>query len=109
MQLRPFVRALSPARCAVFFGLLALAPAPARAEAPLAIEEAVRLTLANNELAQKAPLRIEVAEGQLERARAAFLPSLDVGGTIMLRPVSPVFSPGASLSLTMPLITPSAF
>jgi len=41
----------------------------------------VKLALANNERALKAPLRVEAAEGQLERARAAFLPTLTAGGT----------------------------
>jgi len=56
-------------------------PALARAEALLELEEAVRLALAHNERALRAPLRIKAAEGQLARARAAFLPSLDAGGS----------------------------
>src|SRR6266567_8659348 len=40
----------------------------------LRIEDAVHLALQNNERARKAPLRVEVAEGQLDRARDAFFP-----------------------------------
>ena len=68
------------------FALFALTAAlarttPAAAEGPLTLEDAVKLALANNERALKAPLRVEAAEGQLERARAAFLPTLTAGGT----------------------------
>jgi outer membrane protein TolC len=48
----------------------------ARADGQLTIEDAVKLTLATNPRSLKAPLRVEVAEGQLDRARAAFLPTL---------------------------------
>lgn len=47
----------------------------------MSLEEAVRLSLANNERALKAPLRVEVAEGGLDRARTAFLPTLAAVGT----------------------------
>src|SRR5689334_9803530 len=66
---------------ALLFGLLALAPGQARADAPLAIEEAVRLTLANNELSLKAAFRVDAADGQLDKARAAFLPTLALSGS----------------------------
>jgi len=59
---------------------LALARA-ARAEGPLTLEDTVKLALANNERALKAPLRVRAAEGQLERARAAFLPTITAGGS----------------------------
>src|SRR5689334_13313292 len=78
------VRAL--ASCAFLLIPLLLSDA-AHAEEPLRIEEAVRLALANNERAQKAPLRVEAAEGQLDSARAAFLPTLKAGGSAALTPV----------------------
>jgi outer membrane protein TolC len=52
----------------------------ARAEAQLTIEDAVKMALSTNERSLKTPLRIEAAEGQLERARTAFLPSLVASG-----------------------------
>ncbi|MBL8606283.1 MAG: TolC family protein [Myxococcales bacterium] len=60
---------------------LALSPRRAAAQeaAPLRMEDAVQLALANNERAKKAPLRVEQAAGQLERARDAFFPTLSAG------------------------------
>src|SRR5690349_9063351 len=102
MHARRFARALVHA-----LGLVAIAPAPARAEPPLAIEDAVRMTLANNELALKAPLRVEAADGQLDRARAAFLPTLTIGGTGALKSTpdrnGKVFSTNGNLTLSLPL------
>ena len=60
---------------------LALSPARVRGEAQLTLESAVRDALSNNERARKAPLRIMAAQGQLERSRASFLPSLNASGT----------------------------
>ena len=62
-------------------GVLVFLPVVAWAEKPLTIDQAVHLALTNNERAIKAPLRVEVAKGQLERARAAFLPTMVAGGT----------------------------
>lgn len=92
---------------------LLLAPARARGDAPLTIEEAVRLSLANNESAQKAPLRVDAAQGQLERARAAFLPTLTAVGSGQLKATEDkagrVFSAGGSITLNQPILNASAF
>jgi outer membrane protein TolC len=78
-------RCYPPGRVAVpvFIAAVAAAmlPGVARAEGPLSMEEAVRLALANNERSLKAPLRVATAEGQLDRARAAFFPTIAAGGT----------------------------
>ena len=58
------------------FSALVLLPAGVRAEGPLSLEEAVRLSLAYNERSLKAPLRVEVAEGGLDHARSAFLQAI---------------------------------
>jgi outer membrane protein TolC len=98
--------------CALSLGL-ALAPAEARAEAPLSLEDAVTLALSTNERAQKAPLRVEAAQGQLERARAAFLPTLTATGTGALRSIEDrngrVLSGGGALTLNQPLLNLPAF
>ena len=51
--------------------VVGLAPRVAAAEG-LKLEDAVRLALQNNERAKKAPLRVNVADASLERARDAF-------------------------------------
>ena len=98
--------------CALSLGL-ALAPAEARAEAPLSLEDAVTLALSTNERAQKAPLRVEAAQGQLERARSAFLPSLVATGNGTLRSVEDrngrALSGGGNLTLNQPLLNLPAF
>lgn len=89
-----------------------LFPQPAHAEEPLGLEEAVRLALANNERSLKAPLRVKAAEGQLMRARAAFLPSLGVNGSGTLASTEDRagsrWSASGSLSLQQPLLNLSA-
>jgi outer membrane protein TolC len=95
------------------FGLaLSWSSARARAE-PLKLEDAVRLALVNNERGQKAPLRVEVAEGQLDRARDAFFPTLVASGSSVYRPDLPPNSPNLTTSgavvLTQSLLSPSAF
>ena len=75
MTVRWLVRAL-------FSSVFLLAPVAARADGPpLSLEDAVKLSLAYNERSLKAPLRVEVAEGGLDKARTAFLPSLTGLGT----------------------------
>lgn len=105
MQVRRLVYALSLS--------LALAPATARAEAPMGLEEAVNLALANNERALKAPLRVEAAQGQLERARAAFLPTLVASGTGQLRSIEDrsgrALAGSGNLTLNQPLVNLPAF
>ena len=86
-------------------------PATVRAEG-LTLENAVRLALRNNERAQKAPLRVEVAEGQLERARDSFFPTLSATASSTFRPdVKAGTNPTSSgaLTLTQPLLNPSSF
>lgn len=96
----------------LFAFLAVLWPAAAAAEGPLRLEDAVRLALQNNERAQKAPLRVEVADGQLDRARDAFFPTLAAQGSSVFRPdaagrSNPTNS--GTLTLTQPLLNPSAF
>lgn len=97
--------------------LAALAPlvwaSPAEAQEQLKIEDAIRLALQNNERAQKAPLRIEAAEGQKDRARTAFLPSLSANGSGTWRATEDrsgrSTTTNGTVTLTQPLLTPSAF
>lgn len=75
--------------CSIWLCCLAslLVPLPeARAQAQLSLEEAVREALTHNERALKAPLRVTAAEGQLTRARSAFLPTLNASATGTLSP-----------------------
>lgn len=85
----------------------------AGAEEPLRLEQAVRSALENNERARRAPLRVEQAEGQLERARGAFLPSLTAGGTGQYRLQEDRSgrntTSSGTLTLTQPILAPSAF
>jgi outer membrane protein TolC len=93
------------------FSLVLLWPSAGWADG-LTLEDAVRLALQNNERAHKAPLRIEVAESQLERARDAFLPTLSVSASSTLRPDVKAGSNPASngaLTLNQPLLNPSAW
>jgi len=92
------------------FVLVLVCPGVASADA-LRLEDAVRLALQNNERAKKAPLRVEVASAQVERARDAFLPSLTASGSSTYRPDarSPNPSTNGALTLTQPLLNPSAF
>lgn len=89
-----------------------LFPPAAHADEPLGLEEAVRLALANNERSRKAPLRVKAAEGQLERARAAFLPSLGVNGNGALAATEDRngsrFSGSGNLTLQQPILNLSA-
>ena len=101
-------RLLSIALCAL---ALSTGVSPASAEG-LALEAAVRLALSKNERAMKAPLRVAVADAQLERARDAFLPSLTAQGSGTLRPEvrgSNNLSTNAGVTLSQPLLNPSAF
>jgi outer membrane protein TolC len=91
---------------------LFLMPGAARAEAPLGMEDAVRLALANNERALKAPLRVEAAEGQLDKARTAFLPTLTAQGQGTLHTLDKnnrVVSGQGTLQLQQPLVNLSSF
>ncbi|HYQ16680.1 MAG TPA: TolC family protein, partial [Polyangiaceae bacterium] len=78
----------------------------------LTLENAVKLAQQNNERAKKAPLRVEVAEGQLDRARDSFFPTLTASGTSTYRPEARAGTNPAStgsLTLNQPLLSPSSF
>jgi outer membrane protein TolC len=91
----------------------AAAPAAAAPDKQLNLEDAIRLALTNNERAQKAPLRVETADGQLDRARTAFYPSLTANGAGTWNSVTDksgrAITTNGTVTLTQPLITPSAF
>lgn len=80
---------------------------------PLRLEDAIRLAMTNNERARKIPLRVEAAQGQLERSRTAFFPSLTAGGTGTLQDTADKtgrqLSTNGTLTLAQPLLNPSAF
>jgi outer membrane protein TolC len=94
------------------FALALLSPGTVFAEG-LKLEDAVRLALQNNERAQKAPLRVEVAEGQLDRARDAFFPTLVANGTSTDKPnpsgQTPALTHAGTVTLSQPLLNPSSF
>lgn len=73
---------------------------------PLRLEDAVRAALAANERSLKAPLRVEAAEGSLDRARASFLPNLVLGAQASVLPKTGATS---SLTLSQTILSPSAF
>ena len=90
-----------------------LSPAPALAQEQLRMEDAIRLALTNNERAHKAPLRVETAEGQVDRARTAFFPSLSGTGSGTWRATEDrtgrSTTTSGAVTLTQPLLNPSAF
>lgn len=78
----------------------------------LTLEAAVKLALLNNERAKKAPLRVQVAESQLERARDGYLPTLTASGSTTYRPEARAGNnptSNAALTLNQPLLSPSFF
>jgi len=83
------------------------------AAAGFTIEDAVRLALQNNERARKAPLRVEIADGQLDRARDAFFPTIIGSGVGTYKPDpgprAPNTTTSGALTLSQPLLNPSAF
>ncbi|MDB4933826.1 MAG: outer rane efflux protein [Labilithrix sp.] len=88
-------------------------PSPARAQEQLRMEDAIRLALANNERAQKAVVRVETAEGQVDRARTAFFPSLTANGSGTWRATEDrtgrSTTTNGTVTLTQPILVPSAF
>jgi outer membrane protein TolC len=92
---------------------IGLTSASAGAQEQLRMEDAIRLALTNNERAQKTPLRVETAEGQVDRARTAFFPSLTAGGsgTFLATPdrSGRSVTTNGTVTLSQPLLTPSAF
>ncbi|HVH41393.1 MAG TPA: TolC family protein, partial [Labilithrix sp.] len=95
----------------VLFG--ALVSHRARADEALRLEQAVRSALENNERARKAPLRVEQAGGQLDRARGAFFPTLSAAGAGQYRLQEDrsgrSTTSSGTVTLSQPLIAPSAF
>ena len=65
---RPLTWSGIPVGLGIVAAILAI-QGPAGAEEALRIEDAIRLALTNNERAQKAPLRVETADGTLTRIR----------------------------------------
>lgn len=86
---------------------------PAQAQEVLRLDQAVRAALENNERARKAPLRIEQASGQLERARGAFLPTLSATGSGQYRlredRSGRNTTSSGTITLSQPILAPSAF
>ncbi len=85
----------------------------AQAQEVVRIDQAVRAALDNNERARKAPLRVEQAEGQKERARGAFFPTLTAGGTGQYRLQEDRSgrntTSSGTITLSQPILAPSAF
>ncbi|RYZ66468.1 MAG: TolC family protein, partial [Proteobacteria bacterium] len=101
------------ALAAITISILTLVPGRASA-AGLRLEEALRLAMEHNERAAQAKLRIDAAEGSVIRARAAFLPSLTVGGTASASDQradrgQDTWSTSGNASLSQPLIAPSSW
>ena len=86
---------------------------PARAQEALKMEDAIRMALQNNERALKAPYRVETAEGQLDRSRTAFYPTLTAGGSSTWNATEDrsgrSITTTGTVTLTQPLLNPSAF
>ena len=86
---------------------------PARAEEALKMEDAIRMALQNNERGLKAPLRTETAEGQLDKSRTAFFPTLTAAGSSVWSATDDrsgrALTTSGTLTLTQPIVNPSAF
>jgi outer membrane protein TolC len=68
-------------------GAFILAPAPILAqEDVLSLEAAIRLALANNERALAADERVAAADSRVTKARAFFMPTVNVSGSYTRRP-----------------------
>lgn len=100
----------------LFAGWVAGAPASA-GDRPLRLDEAVQLALARSESAKIADEQINVAHAAVERARAGFLPFLQINANEALRPSSTDRS-GVAISgkagtatatLTQPLVNAPAW
>jgi outer membrane protein TolC len=109
----PTARASWLARSALAFALCVAAAAARASEPPLTLQAAIDLALANNERALKAPPRVEVAVGGLDRARSAFLPTLTAAGNGGWSSTADRngrnFAGDGSLTLNQPLVSPAAF
>jgi outer membrane protein TolC len=84
---------------------------PARAEG-LKLDEAIRQAIGNNERARIAALRVDIAAGQRERARAPFLPTVNFTGSSLVNAYADRtgsrWTHAAALTATQPLLAPSA-
>lgn len=77
---------------------------------PMTIEQAVKLALTKNERVQIADLNVVVADAAVTRAWVSFLPVLQAGASDTVRPRdTPVNVAQAQVSLSQPLIDPTAF
>ncbi|MFO0611821.1 MAG: TolC family protein [Polyangiaceae bacterium] len=78
----------------------------------LTLRRAIDLSRENNERARAAELRVEVAEGQVQSARGAFLPTLTLGlsgtGNARSDRNGDNFSGSGTVTLRQPLLKPSA-
>jgi outer membrane protein TolC len=99
--------------CASVGCIVLVSASSARADGPLTLDEAVRTALASNERALKASYRVEAADGQLGRARSAFLPTLVASGNGTLHATADRsgrhLSSGGSLTLNVPILNLSSF
>jgi outer membrane protein TolC len=97
-------------RVLVGFTLVVASATAAHADEPLTLDQALRLALTRNERSAIADLEIATAEASVARARVAFLPGLNASGNDTLHPIdTPKNTANGSLTLTQPLIVPSAF
>ncbi|MCL2722874.1 MAG: TolC family protein [Polyangiaceae bacterium] len=82
-------------------------------DSPLRLEDAIKVALSYNERALKAPLRVDTATGQLDRARTAFFPSLTAAGSTQWRATEDSanrnFTHAGTVTLSQPVLNPSAF
>jgi len=94
----------------VFCAALVVA-APAYADAPLTLDQAVQLALSHNERAGIAALDVTVAQAGVARARAAFLPVLNATNNDTYAPFdkAPRTSARATATVTQPLFVASAW
>lgn len=70
----------------LLFFSLSVSPAGRADEAPLTLEEAVRLAVTRNERALASGERLEAAEARVSKARAVFFPDVEVSGAWTHRP-----------------------
>ena len=98
------------ARVSVGLVLVVAMATPAHADDTLTLDQAIHLALTRNERSAIADLEIVTAEASVARARVAFLPVLNASGNDTLHPIdTPKDTANGSLTLTQPLIAPSAF
>jgi outer membrane protein TolC len=98
---------------AALAGFTCASSSDVQAQEQLRMEDAIRLALTNNERSQKAPLRIETADGQVDRARTAFFPTLAANGSGVWRATEDrsgrSTTTSGTVTLSQPILTPSAF